>query len=164
MDYILKEARRLKKMSDMGDPFEICASVGINVVFADIGSLKGFYKYIKRNRYVVINENLDERTARLVCAHELGHVRLHREFAKHSFLREYMMYDRDSRAEYEANLFAAELLLDDEEVMELLCDGYTYPQAAHMLDIDTNLLLIKVDSMNKRGMKFKNVVRQSDFL
>ena len=52
-------------------------------------------------------------------------------------------------------IFAAELLLDDEEVMELLCDGYTYPQAAHMLDIDTNLLLIKVDSMNKRGMKFK---------
>ena len=31
------------------DPFELCANMGVNVRYTDLGSLKGMYKYIKRN-------------------------------------------------------------------------------------------------------------------
>ncbi|MBQ4542969.1 MAG: ImmA/IrrE family metallo-endopeptidase [Clostridia bacterium] len=86
MNYIVEKAVKLSGYSDSRDPFEICNSAGVNVVFADIGELKGMYKYIKRNRYIVISDKLDEKTARIVCAHELGHDVLHRSFAKNGLL------------------------------------------------------------------------------
>ena len=101
-------ASNIVKRFDTRDPFELCKSTGVEVFFADLGSLKGMYKYIKRNRFAVINENLDERTRRLVCAHELGHDLLHRDLAKNICLQEFVLYDMKSRPEYEANLFAAE--------------------------------------------------------
>ena len=59
MMYIISKVNKLIKQYKTSDPFEICGKIGIEVVFADIGKLKGMYTCIKRNRFIVINENLD---------------------------------------------------------------------------------------------------------
>ena len=56
------------------DPFEIARQLGINVMLCEnFGSLKGMYRVIKRNRFIFLNNSLDENMLRIVCAHELGH-------------------------------------------------------------------------------------------
>lgn len=72
------------------DPFQIARELGITVLFCDgFGSLKGMYRVIKRNRYIFLNKDLDERMLRIVCAHELGHDQLHRKLAQTNSLHEF---------------------------------------------------------------------------
>ncbi|GHV49416.1 hypothetical protein FACS189499_10480 [Clostridia bacterium] len=112
------------------------------------------YAVIENVRFVFINSKLDERMQQLVCAHELGHDALHRDFAKTGALKEFMLYDMKSRPEYEANIFAADILLDGNEVYELACGGYDVEQIARELGTDINLVLIKMSEMNKVGYDF----------
>lgn len=101
----------------------------------------------------------------IVCTHELGHDALHRQFAKDGGLREFMVYDMKSRPEYEANMYAADLLLDDEEIMELAKYGYDMQQVAGILNTDINLIDLKMESMNYRGFDLRiGIEPKSDFL
>lgn len=156
-DYIQSIAQDLMKNYDTQDPFELCKATGVEVFFADLGNLKGMYKYLKRNRFAVINENLDLPTKALVCAHELGHDILHQDLAKRVCLQEFMIYDIKSRPEYEANLFASEILLPENKILEFASDGYDIEQIARALCSDVNLVALKVASMNTRGRRFNEV-------
>lgn len=157
-DFIKNTAESLIKKYDTRDPFELCKAVGVYVVFADLGSLKGMYKYLKKNRFAIINEQLDSETKRLVCAHELGHDQLHQEIAKHICLQEFALYDMKNRPEYEANLFAAEILLPDDRILTHAHEGYDIEQIAKELSIDINLVALKVSSMNMRGHKLNETM------
>ena len=123
------------------------------------------YKYLKKNRFAVINENLDPFTKTLVCAHELGHDILHQNLARKVCLQEFILYDMKSRPEYEANLFASEILLPDDIILNLARDGYDIEQISKDLCTDINLIALKVSSMNTRGYRFNNTIdAKSDFL
>ena len=164
-DYIQSVSSDLIKRYDTRDPFELCRATGVEVFFADLGSLKGMYKYLKRNRFAVINENLDDYAKKLVCAHELGHDILHRELAKKLCLQEFVLYDMKSRPEYEANLFASEILLPDDEILTHAHEGYDIDQIARALYTDINLVALKMASMNAKGYQFRTVIEpKSDFL
>jgi len=165
-DYIRKEARRLVRQCGTRDPFQIAKELGIHVIFDyDFNELKGMYKVIQRSRFIFINGNLCRRDQRTVCAHELGHDRFHRHFAKTSALQEFMLYDMRSRPEYEANIFAGELLIGDDEIFSLIeneCDIY---QIAEQLGEDMNLVLIKIDELRRQGYDVRAPYRPSaDFL
>jgi len=155
-DYIHKAAAGLVRKCGTRNPFIIADEIGIHIMFRnDFVNLKGMYKVIERNRFIFINSNLDEYEQRLICAHELGHDALHRTLAKHGILQEIMLCDMKHRPEYEANVFAADILIDDKEVFELAKEGYDERQIASELCIDVNLLLIKMNEMNKRGYGFR---------
>ncbi len=62
-----------------------------------------------------------------------------------------MLYGMTTRPEYEANVFAGELLLDDREIYTLVRDGYDIPYIAAELGADYNLLLIKMNEMVRKG-------------
>ena len=156
-DYIQTIAHELITKFDTRDPFELCKAIGVEVFYADLGNLKGMYKYLKKNRFAVINENLDVYTRTLVCAHELGHDILHQDLAKKICLQEFIPYDMRSRPEYEANLFASEILLPDEKIFTLAHEGYDVEQIAKELCTDVNLVAIKVASMNTRGYRFNTI-------
>jgi len=66
-------------------------------------------------------------------------------------LQEFMLYDMNSIQEYEANVFAANLLLEDEAVLELVYDGYDIVQIAAELQSDVNLVALKVDYLIRKG-------------
>ena len=94
IDEIANRANQLTKRFATRDPFEIAENLGINVFFTkELTTLKGMYFVMKRNRYIYINDNLDERSKRIVCAHELGHDQLHRDLAKLGALQEFVLYD-----------------------------------------------------------------------
>lgn len=164
-EYIQNVANKLIKKFDTRDPFQLCQAIGVEVFYADLGSLKGMYKYLKKNRFAVINENLDPFTKTLVCAHELGHDILHQNLARKVCLQEFILYDMKSRPEYEANLFASEILLPDDIILNLARDGYDIEQISKELCTDINLIALKVSSMNTRGYRFDNTIdAKSDFL
>ena len=97
------------------DPFEIARQLGVEVLFCpDFGSMKGMYRVVKRTRFIFLNRDLTPQMQRIVCAHELGHDQLHRDLAKNGALQEFMLYDMTTKTEYEANIVAAEILLDTE--------------------------------------------------
>ena len=154
------------KKSRTRNPFTIAEDNGIMLIFdSNLNKMKGMYTIIKRNRIIIINDNMPERMQQIVCAHELGHDALHRQFAKDGGLREFMLYDMKSRPEYEANMYAADLLLDDEEVMELAKDGYDMQQVAGILNTDINLIGLKMASMNYRGFDLRiGIEPKGDFL
>ena len=98
------------------DPFQIANALGINVMddCENLGSLKGMYCIVKRNRFIFLNKDLSPQMKRIVCAHEIGHDRLHRALAKKHGLQEFVLYDMATKPEYEANIVAAEILLDSD--------------------------------------------------
>ncbi len=147
MEYIKSLVNNLIHKYKTRDPFYICEATGLNVLYKDLGSLKGMYTVIKRNRYAILNSNLSPVERKTVCAHELGHDILHRGFAKDTFLQEYMLYDMKCRPEREADIFTAELLIDDKELKELISLNMSVSDIANSLDITPQLLEFKVTNL-----------------
>ena len=97
-EQLSRVGEKLVKRCGSRDPFEIARQLGINVMRCEnFGSLKGMYRVIKRNRFIFLNNSLDENMLRIVCAHELGHDQLHRNMAKTTPIHEFMLYDMKSK-------------------------------------------------------------------
>lgn len=165
-EFIHKEARRIVRRCGTRNPFRIADDLGIEVIINnDFNELKGMYKIIHRCRFIFINGNLRERDRRTVCAHEIGHDRFHRDLATTDALQHFKMYDMSSKPEYEANIFAAELLIDEDSLFELFKYEYDLNHIARALEVDFNLLLIKTDELRKQDYEVRVPYRpQSDFL
>ena len=57
--------------------------------------------------------------------------------------------------EYETDAFAAHILLDNDEVYSLAREGYDCVNIAKQMGADINLMLIKLQEMNKMGYDFR---------
>ena len=126
------------------DPFRIAGFLDISVKEINTRRQKGFCKIIDNVPFIFINRNMSEQMRRMTCAHELGHLLLHRGIlTERSFLLEYELFDIQNRTEYEANAFAANLLIDRTEYRELLEEA-DLVSAASALDVNVNLLMIRM--------------------
>lgn len=165
-DSLTKVGNGLVKRCGTRDPFRIARELGVEVMFcSDLGPLKGMYRVIKRNRFIFLNEDLSPRMQRIVCAHELGHDQLHRNLAKGNSLQEFMLYDMTTKPEYEANIVAAEILLDTNEVLEYIYQyEYTSEQIAFAMQTDINLVALKVAHLIETGYDLRRQEHRSDFL
>jgi len=163
-DNIIKKARRLVRQCESNDPFRIAREAGAEIFFRDLGKLKGMYACIKRNRYIVINQSMSPWLQKLVCAHELGHDQFHRSLATNRWMQEFMLYNMNQRPEYEANVFAAELLLQDKDIIELSDGGFDIEQIARSMYSDVNLVALKLGLLSQKGYKFRQFDYRSDFL
>ena len=163
---IYKKTQLLLQKSKTRNPFCIAEDNGLHIRFCDdFKQLKGMYLVIKKNRFIFINSNLPEYLQKIVCAHELGHDILHRHLAESAAIKEFMLYAMSSRPEYEANIVAADILLDDKEIYELARVGHTNKHIAYELNTDINLIKIKINSMNNRGYKLNLQTKPpADFL
>jgi len=161
---IHSKAKKIVKQAETRNPFKIAGQLGIHVMFRhDFIGLKGMYKVISRNRFIFINSQLDEYEQCVICAHELGHDALHREIATTHF--ETALYDTRNRIEYEANAFAAGILISDDMILELMAEGFDESGIASSLNVSVDLLLIKLGEMNRRGYDFElSRVGRGDFL
>jgi Zn-dependent peptidase ImmA (M78 family) len=150
---ISKCANDLVKTYETNDPFKIAQYLGIDLKYKQLQNLKGFYTYILRNKYIVINNSINEVSARTVCAHEIGHDRFHRGLGINMFQEELCVSLKTSTPEIEANYFAAEFLMPDYKFLELADYDYTYAQIACTLGVHTELAMIKAQILNSRGHK-----------
>lgn len=100
---------------------------------------------------------------RIVILHEIGHDQLHRRQA--TVFQEFSLFDMSAGImEYEANLFAAQIMLPDEEVLEYVYQGYSAGQIAAALGSNYNLVAIKTADLSRRGHSFRSVDYNLKFL
>ena len=134
------------------DPFQIAFLMDVAVKFINTRRQKGLCAVFDGYPFIFINQNLSEQMQRMTCAHELGHILLHKDIlAGNVPLLEYELFDIRNAAEFEANAFAANLLIDEQELLDLMHDGADMIAAASSLNINVNLLMIRLLQMRKEG-------------
>ena len=130
----------------------------MNVIVTEyfaFSNLKGFCFLNCRTTYVVINGNLTDSEKRIVAAHELGHIVLHKDHLKLAPMKDSILYDMTGKLEYQANSFAADLLISDAEIRSLLKEEeMDYFEACHRLDTAPDLISFKLFNLNKRNTSY----------
>ena len=169
-DFICDKAEKLKAKYDETNPLKLARCMGIKVLYAAMGksieSCKGFYLTHSRIRTITINSDLSSDFQRIICSHELGHAVLHNKQAGVKAFHDFGLFDSASIFEYEANIFAAELLLEDEDVIESLNDDLSFFQAASELCVPAEILDFKFRTMKWKGYKLVEppISARSNFL
>ena len=99
-------------------------------------------------------------------AHELGHHFLHKkEAAEVGGFKEFEVFNMTkSNLEYEANIFAAQLLLPDDTVKEMVYNGYDSQKIAQATGSEINLVALKTAELNRQGRRFRQPEHRCDFL
>ena len=155
IDYIAEMANKLSRKYKTRNPYEICDELDIRIRMKDLGTdIKAYYFYQSRIRNIVINYRVSEIVQRILVAHELGHDRLHEKIALLKGFQEIELFDMTLPTEYEANIFAAEILIDDEELLELLNDNdKSFFDVARELYIPADLLDLKFRVLKHKGYR-----------
>lgn len=126
------------------NPFEIASMKNIHIIEWDLHrEINGYYKYDRRNRYIMINKNLSDEWKRIVCAHELGHAILHTRINT-PFMRRNTLLSVD-KIEREANKFAAELLIPDDSLIG--CEHQTIEYIASIHNVPVELARLKCEKL-----------------
>lgn len=66
--------------------------------------------------------------------------------------------------EYEANVFAAQISISDDEILKLGKEGYDNQQIAAMLNTDTNLVGYKTEILSYKGIQLNRLAHNNNFL
>ena len=120
---------KLVRLHRTRNPFEIIKGMNIILVFYPLEGVRGFYQYFQRNNIIYIDERLPRNEQLFVCAHELGHMMLHKKV--NAVFMDTRTYFNTNKFEIEANKFAMELLISDEILNEYI--EYSIQQIARML-------------------------------
>lgn len=164
---IYKRANNFVRMCETRDSLKIAKEVGIDVIRVNyFKSLLGMYTYHLRKRFIIINIEMDDYLTQMVVAHEIGHDYLHRELAKGEALKEFELFRmQKNTTEYEANAFAAHILLDTDKFIELAHEGYDVAQIAMQMNTEINLALIKLQELIRLGYDLRMPMdTRGDFL
>ena len=154
----------LKEKFHTDNPFEIADISGITIIYKPFKKLKGMYLVSGRCAFIYLCDNLDEFMSNIIVFHELGHHFLHKHLAVSSF-QECSLYDMKSKPEMEANIFAANYMISDQDVFSYAQKGFTTEQTAHSLCVPHEMLLIKLKDMDSRGYNLKlDYIPRADFL
>ena len=161
---IYEKARRLVKHCGTSDPVRIAKESGIMVRdVPDLTGLLGMYVYRWKHRIILMNPNVSSTLYKMVLAHEIGHDQLHRKEAE--LFQEFNLFDMAAnQLEYEANLFAAQIALPDEDILEYVHQGYTDAQIAQITRSDINLVALKISELARRGYELRVPEHKRNFL
>ncbi|GGF73318.1 ImmA/IrrE family metallo-endopeptidase [Paenibacillus albidus] len=108
---------KLARKYKTNNPFEIARELNILIRFVSMPEgTRGLYYRKLRRRFIVIDSELDENWQRIVCAHELGHDRLHPGLSRF-WIDEYTFFN-SGKYERQANLFALRLLTYNIDMQE----------------------------------------------
>ena len=166
---IADRADELILAHDTRNPLTILEELDITLVCQRLKSVKGCFIVHDRNDYIIINDRLEEREAVWGIAHEIAHKMLHYTAARNlsNGLLKYTVYDVNvrSKQEYEANVFAAELLVADDILLDYIYNyGYTLEQCAKLLSMHPAIIALKVEILIARGYDIRGQDYDKNFL
>lgn len=142
MKNIPLRVKNLVKKYGTRDPFLLASYLNLNVKFLEYSdNTKGYYIKVGKNKFIIINSNLTEDEKRIVLAHEIGHAMMHSSKKIH-FLRENTLFPK-GRHENEANKFAAELLIDLNNVDKCYIEELSLEQLARFMMVPKELIELK---------------------
>ncbi|TQI68966.1 uncharacterized protein DUF955 [Clostridium sp. KNHs216] len=127
------------------NPYEIASYKNIRVLFESLGTLRGYYNKRYRYRMIHINNAMSEESQRFTCAHELGHAILHPAYNA-IYLQTNTLYCMN-RYENEANYFAADLLISNEDLREY--EAFSIPELSSVFCMDEKLIEHRLKSLRK---------------
>lgn len=139
-------AESLVRKHKTRDPFRIAEALGYIVIRAPLQGIRGFWHHTQRQHIIFIDEALPEGPARFVCAHELGHILMHR-----GYNRIYMdsnTYFPVNRQEIEANRFTVDLLYEDEDLRFFL--DYPSQLAADYMGVSVELAEYRLKTISNK--------------
>lgn len=159
---------RLKCKYRTCDAEEMCDALGIRVSRKSMGtspnSCKGFFMVHNRCKIAVVNNDLDELIQGVILPHELAHGVLHVDRKIRTF-HELSYMDETDLLEREANVFAAEFLVDDTALFDIMDSQIDFFHLASLLAVPPELLDFKLRLLKQQGYPVNApYIAQSDFL
>ncbi len=166
--YIIEKAYEIKNKYTYCNTKALCREMGIILNPAnmgkDINSGKGFCFRANGLFVITFNADLTKELQNAIIYHELGHIVLHYDGDNFCF-NDYSMFDESRKKEIEANLFAAELMMTDEDVLDALNDDGSFYTAAAKLYVPFEFIDYKFRLMNYKGYKIAPpMLARADFL
>ena len=164
---IYNKAKSIVRSCGTRNTLKIARELGIYIHYIDdLDELLGMYTYRHKERHILLNSKMEQMVMQMVCGHEIGHDVFHRDLAKaNDSLPEFVLFDMRTKHEYEANAFAAHVIIDDDELFYYAKQGYDVVQLSSVLETNINLMLIKLNEMNRMGWQLNlPYVPHSDFL
>lgn len=127
------------------DPFTIAKELGIIIKYKYLSnnSPRGLFKKILKRKFIILNMTriTSNNDLKMVMAHELGHAILHSSDSTF-FLHDHTLYAR-GKFEREANIFAAEILIDINSLDEHSVYNYSIDQLAIYFNVPVELVKVK---------------------
>ena len=136
---IKQKANSMARKFNSRHPLEIIKNLNVILVYYPLKDVRGFYQFFQRNNIIYIDDNLPENEQIVVCAHELGHMLLHKN--SNALFMDTRTHFVTTKYENEANTFAAELLIPDEIIWEN--PNMTKSQIAHLAGYDEKIMDFK---------------------
>ena len=98
------------------NPYTLASELGIIVQYGEkMDEVRGFYLYDSGIKLICLGNNLPNCTERFVLSHEIGHAILHKQSSAPFLQSTFLSVDKMER---EANKFAVELIITDEDLQE----------------------------------------------
>lgn len=169
-EHVLREVERIRNKYGESNPQQLAEAMGVIVKYEPMGtyagSCKGFFVSFCRVRHITINLDLPQELQRVILMHELAHAVLHAKRDTSAAFHDFAVFDSANLREYEANIFAADYLMRDEDVLELLNEDISFFGAASRLGVPPEMLDFKFRLMKRRGYEMTEppLIAKGDFL
>lgn len=124
------------------NPFEIIKGMNVILVSYPLDGVRGFYQYFQRNNIIYIDEGLTDSEKLFVCAHEIGHMILHKK-ANFIFMDTNTHFNTD-KYENEADCFAINLLIPDSSLIEY--QEYSIDQLSRIFGYKKELVELRLQT------------------
>ncbi len=124
------------------DPFEIIRGLNVILIYAPLVDTRAFYQFFQRNNIIYIDDKLSRREQIFECAHEMGHMFLHKK-ANAIFMDTRTNFNAN-KYENEADSFAVDLLIDDNTLAEY--SAYNAEQISRILGYSKHLIELRLKS------------------
>jgi Zn-dependent peptidase ImmA (M78 family) len=141
---IKKKADELARRFQTRNPFEIIRGLNVILVFAPLIGTRAFYQYFQRNNIIYIDENLSRHEQMFECAHEMGHMFLHKK--TNAIFMDTRTGLNTNRYEKEADTFAMDLLVGDNILAEY--QEYSMEQLSRLLGYEQRLIELRLKNFN----------------
>ncbi len=136
-------AEKLARRFFTRDPFTLARSINRIVIEAPLVGVRGYYQQVKKNHILYVDSRLEGFERQFVCAHELGHSILHPHL--NSIFLDSRTQFRKAKYEQEADRFALDLLIPDEQLAEFI--NMPAQNIAEMFGVNEDLIRQKVYQM-----------------
>lgn len=165
-DKIIQTADKLVEKYDTRNPSVIADELDVIILYRNFKEQKGVFTMVEEIPFIFINNNLEEELQNVILTHELGHFLLHLdELGTSPFLVENNIFNKNTnRQEFEANLFASQILLPDDEILEYVFEGHTQYEIALAMMSNINLVAMKIETLIAQGYDLNKLEYKRNFM